>query len=81
MKVELSGKSATITELQSALEEMEKKLQDTVSQLMEVDALWLRTQNELENEKEEKYKLEHESRMAQRSRSKVIKSSIILKVH
>jgi len=70
-------KSASLDELKATIEGKEKKLEDTIMQLMEVDALWLKTQNELEAEKAEKFKIIHDSRLAQQSRSKVCRGHFV----
>ena len=71
LQSKLGEKSTSIDEVQAALEEKEQKLEDTIIQLMEVDALWLKTQTELESEKAERSKLEQESRKVEHSRNKV----------
>ena len=71
MKSNIEEKLASLDELKAIIEEKEKKLEDTIMQLMEVDSLWLKTQNELETEKAERLKLIHDSRLSQHSRSKV----------
>ena len=76
MKSNIEEKLASLDELKAIIEEKEKKLEDTIMQLMEVDSLWLKTQNELETEKAERLKLIHDSRLSQHSRSKVCLSSV-----